>query len=147
MYFVELEQARYAELLKSELGMELFPNGHRVAGVYRGKVRTYTIDPLYSDENLEPGIREDAINYLSKIDSERPRSRGKKYVVTNNLCHSNIAYLNFWFAFNRHPEKLKKLLISLGYPVEEMLNLRKDIQGTTQSKPIYVGFEWGGEKD
>lgn len=148
MYFAELEQARYAELLKSELGIELFPNGHRVAGFYRGKVRTYRIDPKYSDENLEPGIRKEAIDYLSKIDSEIPGSRGKrKYTVNNNLCHSNIAYLNFWFAFNRHPEKLKQLLISLGYPVEEMLNLRKDTQGTSQSKPIYVGFEWGGEKD
>lgn len=148
MNFAEFEQKRYAELLKSELGMELFPNGHRVAGVYRGKVRAYTIDPIYSDENLEPGIREDAINYLSKIDSERPGRRSKrKYVVNNSLCHSNTAYLNFWFAFNRHPEKLKQLLISLGYPVDEMLNLRKDTQATSQSKPIYVGFEWGGEKD
>ncbi len=148
MYFVELEQARYAELLKSELGRELFPNGHRVAGVYRGKIRTYRIDPKYSEENLEPGIREDAINYLSKMDSERPGRSGKrKYVVNNSLCHSNTAYLNFWFAFNRHPEKLKKLLLSLGYPVEEMLNLRKDTHGTSESKPIYVGFEWGGEKD
>lgn len=68
MYFSELEQMRYAELLQSDLGKEIFPNGHKVAGVHRGKVRTYTIDPIYSYENLEPGIREDAINYLSKID-------------------------------------------------------------------------------
>ena len=70
MYFAELEKARYAELLKSELGMELFPNGHRVAGYLHGREIPHRLDPTYSIENIEASIREDVIDFLSWNDRQ-----------------------------------------------------------------------------
>ena len=148
MYFAELEKARYAELLKSELGMELFPNGHRVSGNLHGREIPHRLDPTYSMENIEASIRADVIDFLSRNDQHYPKGKYKrKLVVDNNLCRSEIACLNFWFAFNNHPEKLKKLLISIGYDVKEVMSLNIYGKSITKHKSIYVGFEWGGEKD
>ncbi|MCA0387201.1 MAG: hypothetical protein LCH52_01765 [Bacteroidetes bacterium] len=148
MYFDEIEKARYAELLKSELGKELFPNGHRVAGYYHGAETRHRIDSKYSVESIEASIRADVIDFLSRNDQHYPKGKYKrKLVVDNNLCRSEIACLNFWFAFNNHPEKLKQLLNSIGYDVREVMSLNIYGKSITKHKPIYIGFEWGGEKD
>ena len=148
MYFAEQEQERYSNLVISEAGKRLFPNGSKVAGVFHQKTVSHRIDSRYANENLEPGIRDSALKYLSEISSENPHAQKKKrYVVPNNLCDSNVSYLNFWFAFNNYPEKLKKLLISLGYDVAELIDIREDRPYTKADKPIYIGFEYGGKKD
>ena len=148
MHFAEQEQERYINLVNSDLGRRLFPNGSKKAGIFHGKAVLHRIDSRHSYENLEPSIRDAAIKYLSKVYSENPHTQeSSRYIVPNNLCNSNVAYLNFWFAFNNAPEKLKKLLITLGYDVEEMLDLRHDRPNLKAHKPIYVGFEYGGKKD
>lgn len=148
MYFAEEEQKRYASLIKSDRGQRLFPNGYKQNGIFHDKVVSHRIDSRYSNENLEPSIREQAILYLSDISPKNPHAKSnKKYVVTNNLCNSNVAYINFWFAFNNAPDKLKTLLVSLGYDVAKMLDLRNDRSHIKFKKPIYVGFEYGGNRD
>ncbi len=145
MNFVEQEQERYVELLNSELGKKLFPNGSKVAGFFHGRPVPYRLDARYSKENIEPSIRDAAIKYLSGNFAENPKA--PKYVVPNNLCDSNIAYINFWFGFNNAPDKLKKLLIALGYDVVEILDLSKDKPNISNRKPVYIGFEYGGMND
>lgn len=128
--------------------MELFPNGHRVASYYHGEETRHRIDSKYSVENIEASIRADVIDFLSRNDQHYPEGKYKrKLVVDNNLCRSEIACLNFWFAFNNHPEKLKQLLISIGYDVKEVISLNIYGRSITKHKPVYIGFEWGGEKD
>ncbi len=148
MYFAEQEQERYTHLLSSDLGKNLFPNGSKKAGIFHGKPVLHRIDSSHSNENLEPSIRDSALKYLSEISSENPHTQKKKrYVVTNNLCNSNVSYLNFWFAFNNAPDKLKKLLLLLGYDVAELIDIRNDRPHTKTSQQIFVGFEYGGRKD
>lgn len=58
MYFAEEEQKRYASLIKSDRGQRLFPNGYKQNGIFHDKVVSHRIDSRYSNENLEPSIRE-----------------------------------------------------------------------------------------
>ncbi len=141
MNFVEKEQERYVELLSSDLGKKLFPNGSKVAGSFHGRAVPYRLDARYSEENIEPSIRDAAIKYLAE------NSTTQKYPVSDNLCNSNIAYINFWFGFNSAPDKLKKLLVSLGYDVVELLDLSNDKPNFSNRKPAYIGFEYGGMND
>lgn len=96
----------------------------------------------YADENLHSFIRTDAIRYFQTRNIQW--HDGTNGNPSNHLCCSQSFCINALFPFQSRPDKLKELLLEIGYPVEEVLPIGPDSCNNTLS---YLAFEWIGAKN
>lgn len=131
------------------------------AGAYGKSARQYEVCLPYSSraENLFSGYRTDAVRYFTK-------RRIKWHSLPHLLC-SQTSCVNFWFTFMHERERLAKVLCALGYPVKQVLpfdldsltslrqmgwrleggNLFSTPDGTDETVPAFLAFEWIGAKN
>lgn len=128
---------------------ELFSAEACMDGEYNGTRYPFCLHEKFSDENIHPSIREDAIGYFSNRGiSWHDGIAGEDGIrlPSNHLCCSQSCCVNFLFPFAQSPEDLKQVLLELGYHVNEVLPISLDLP-TEGGGHSYVGFEWIGEKN
>ena len=122
----------------------LFSKKGRRSGMFYGKRRDYCLNEECRTENLEAGIRAEALQYFE--DRSIGWHGGKGQEPSNHLCCSQSCCVNFLFPFVRSPASLRAVLRGLDYDVEEVLPIDADRKLRDGSYP-YVGFEWIGERN
>ena len=126
------------------LKQRLFSANACMRGMYRGKRRTFCLHEDYSSENIEPGIRERALEYF--VERNIGWHDGKGRGPSNHLCCSQSCCVNFWFPFATAPKQLTAVLRRLGYDVAEALPVEADC-APTDGGQTFVAFEWIGERN
>ncbi|MDE0693464.1 MAG: hypothetical protein OXI55_14640 [Gammaproteobacteria bacterium] len=138
MAFRDREKQRLAPL------KQLFGEMAQQPGMYRGSRREFCLHEDCSAENLEGGIRSEALAYFNDRAIGWHDGRGSS--PSNHLCCSQSSCVNFWFPFVRAPQALARVLKDLGYDVVEMLPITSDCPLTDGTHP-FVSFEWIGERN
>lgn len=119
------------------------------SGTYGKNTYDFCLNNKYSFENIFEGFRADAIYYFLKrgITWHSGIKQNQHYHPENHLCSSQISCINHLFYFIDKPELLKRLLLSLGLDVSEMLPINLDLNLYDYykgSKQPFLAFEWIG---
>lgn len=113
-------------------------------GLYGGLRRDFCLHEEFREENLEAGIRDEALAYFE--DRGIKWHDGKGNAPSNHLCCSQSCCVNFWFPYIRAPDRLGDVLRGLGYDVDKVLEITSDQELRDGTVP-YVAFEWIGERN
>jgi hypothetical protein len=98
-----------------------------------------------ADENIFEDFRDEALQYFKLHNIEWHDGNKILGFPSTHLCCSQSCCINTWFSFIYQPEKLKNVLIGIGYEVKEVLPVYLDIPFLENNKLQYVAFEWIGE--
>ncbi len=136
------KKREYSRMIR--LKSRLFSQRARRSGEFNGTRWGIRLHEDYRSENLEPGIRDEALEYFK--DRAIVWHDGEDDKPSNHLCRSQSSCVNFWFPFIRAPDQLSTVLCGLGYDVDEVLAIYADPALRDGSSP-FVAFEWIGEKN
>lgn len=106
----------------------------RADGLFKGKPRPFCLPPEYAEENLYPPIRQATMAFFA--DHNIGWHQGKNGKPSNHLCSSQVACINFLFAFADKPGELANLLRTVFPRIDHAVPVEDG---------FYVSFEWIGE--
>jgi hypothetical protein len=124
--------------------IKLFTKLAQAGGIYRNQPRNFCIPLDTAEENIHQSIRTSALKYFN--DRNINWHDGKNGKPSNHLCCSQSACINFLYPFRSNPQKLKSVLLKMGYPVKEVLPMVTDRTKEDPSNSS-VAFEWIGAKN
>jgi len=108
----------------------------RIDGMYKGKSYPFCLPVKYSEQNLYPPIREDAIHFFKRHNIKWHDEHGEK--PSNHLCDSQVCCVNFLFPFADKPTELAALLRPIYPQISQMLPVEDG---------MFVSFEWIGAEN
>jgi hypothetical protein len=132
--FLELERVRQARFKAQS---SYFSEAARLPGVFRNRPRDFCVPPELAEENLYPGIREQALRHFQQQNIKWHLGQDNKPI--NHLCSSQVCCVNFLYPFANQPEALAALLRPLFPDIEKMLPI--------DSPEQLVTFEWIGKEN
>jgi len=108
----------------------------RIDGMYKGKYYPFCLPIEYSELNLYPSIRENAIHFFKRHNIKWHDGHGEK--PSNHLCDSQVCCVNFLFPFADMPAELASLLRPIFPQIRQMLPVEDG---------MFVSFEWIGAQN
>lgn len=139
MSFRAKEKARLIELKNVLFSPDAQPDGYYPKQKKRYK---FCLHESSADQNLHESIRKEAIKYFKVRDIDW--HDGINGHPSNHLCCSQSACVNTFYPYRYKPEFLKNILLEIGYPVKEVLQITLDKSVDEKSAP-FVAFEWIGK--
>jgi hypothetical protein len=130
-------------LISEKMSQEIFKSQHpsfsgnaRLEGLYKSKPYPFCLPLEAAQENLFPGIREQAITFFHHHGIKW--HDGYKGMPSNHLCDSQVCCVNFLFPFFNKPAAL----VNLFRPVFPLIERALEVESNS-----FVSFEWIGQKN
>ena len=146
MTFRDTEKARYKSIKN-----ELFSKEACEPGIYRGKKRIFCLADGYCCENLDAGIRDEAIAYFRERripwhDGQLDRQGHGRGLPSNHLCSSQVACVNTLWPLVHDAELLKRVFQPFLPDMNAPLPFEAD-RLSPDSKSSWLAFEWIGTRN